>query len=296
MSTEMVKAAPVAMLEFSDEQRRIIRNSFANGASDSEFAVLMEVARAKGLNPLKGQIHFVKRWTQDRGEVWATQTGIDGFRAIAERTGLYDGQDEPEYEYDKNDRLRLARVKVWRKDWSRPSVGVAHFSEYCQTKRDGKLTRMWDEKPHIMLAKCAEALGMRKAFPEPMSGLLVPEEMGEDGPAPTPPPKVVMDADLPQKISAPSETRAMPSAETKVVAAVLPSSAENMAETADQKAERLIEACKTLTVADKGAIRKEGTSLPKGPARDRFVAAYSEALKRIDAEQKAAADAEAPIK
>ena len=49
-------------LVFSDEQQQMIRDTFANGASDSEFAWLMEVARARRLNPLFRQIHFVARW------------------------------------------------------------------------------------------------------------------------------------------------------------------------------------------------------------------------------------------
>lgn len=171
--------AQAAELAFTPEQEQMIRDSFANGASQNEFAMLMGIAKARRLNPLLRQIHFVKRWdSQKQRDVWAVQVAIDGMRAIAERTGKYDGQDEPEYEYDGK-QLLLARVKVYRKDWSRPAVGVARFSEYAQRKRDGSLTQMWAEKAHIMIAKCAEALALRKAFPEDTSGLYVAEEMPE---------------------------------------------------------------------------------------------------------------------
>ena len=167
-------------LEFSDEQRQMIRDSYANGATDEEFAVMMEVARARNLNPLMRQIHFVKRWDQAKGrEVWSYQVAIDGFRAIAERTGLYDGQDEPEFVYDDHKHLTFARVKVYKKNCARPFVGIAHWSEFVQVKKDGKPTRMWATMPHVMLAKCAEAVALRKAFPEDMSGLYVPEEMAQ---------------------------------------------------------------------------------------------------------------------
>jgi phage recombination protein Bet len=168
-----------AHLTFTPEQRQMIRDVYANGASDSEFAVFMEVARARGLNPITRQIHLVKRWNGDLGRnVCTPQTGIDGLRAIAQRTGLYDGQDEPEFEYDlKTGALKLAKVRVYRKDWSKPAVGVAHFSEYAQTKKDGSLTQMWATKGHIMIAKCAEALALRKAFPEDTSGLYTDDEM-----------------------------------------------------------------------------------------------------------------------
>jgi phage recombination protein Bet len=168
-------------MEFSPDQRKMIRDSFANGASDSEFAVLMEIAKARSLNPLLRQIHFVNRWDSNKGcKVWSTQISIDGLRAVAERTGKYDGQDEPVYEYDKDGKLTACKVRVFRKDWSpgRGAVGVAFFTEYAQTKKDGGLTSFWATKPHIMLAKCAEALAIRKAFPEDTSGLYVAEEMG----------------------------------------------------------------------------------------------------------------------
>ena len=171
--------APVQELVFSPDQEQMIRDSFANGATKQEFEMLITIAKTRRLNPILRQIHFVKRWDyQKQREVWSTQVSIDGLRAVAQRTGLYDGQDEPEFEYNGKE-LRSAKVRVYRKDWNRPAVGVALFDEYAQRKKDGQLTQFWREKPHIMLAKCAEALAMRKAFPEDLSGLYTPEEMPE---------------------------------------------------------------------------------------------------------------------
>jgi phage recombination protein Bet len=177
-------------LEFTPEQRKMIRDSFLNGATESEAAVLMEFARLRRLNPILRQVHFVKRYdSQKRTEVWATQVGIDGFRAIAERTGLYDGQDEPEFIYAADDKLHkrpiFCRVRIYRKDWSRPAIGVAHFEEFAQFYRDKqtqqwKLTNMWESKPHVMLAKCAEAAAHRKAFPEDTGGLYEEAELGDE--------------------------------------------------------------------------------------------------------------------
>lgn len=170
--------AKVGPLEFSHEQRAMIRDTFANGASESEFAVLMEIARARGLNPLLKQIHFVKRWDKDKQrDVWSAQTSIDGLRAIAQRTGLYGGQDEAEYTDTAEGLVTCAKVRVYRKDWMRPSVGVAYWDEYVQTTRNGAPTRFWQTMPRNQLAKCAEALALRKAFPEDMSGLYIDAEM-----------------------------------------------------------------------------------------------------------------------
>lgn len=174
--------AVVHRLVFTPAQEELIRTSFMPGATQEEAGALLEVARLRGLNPFLKQIHFVKRRTERDGrwvDVWAFQVGIDGFRAIAERTGQYDGQDEI-VTIEGPDGLPVAsRCVVWRKDRSRPIVATARFREYAQYTRDGQLTKMWREKPFLMLEKCAEALGLRKAFPEDLSGLHEAAELGE---------------------------------------------------------------------------------------------------------------------
>lgn len=183
--------ARVAPLELEDEVIKIIRESRMPGASEAEFRAFIEVCKARRLHPLLGQIHPVKRMTKVKDvrtgkenwvETWAWQTGIDGFRVIAQRTGEYDGQDEPEYECDKTGWPLVARVRVYRKGISRPFVGVAHFEEFKQTTRDGALVSMWAKMPRGQLGKCAEAQGIRRAFPEDLSGLYIPEELGTDVP------------------------------------------------------------------------------------------------------------------
>lgn len=171
--------------DFTATQRQLIRDTFANGASDAEFEVLLEVARARRLNPLLRQIHFVQRWDSEKHRmVWSTQVSIDGLRAIAERTGLYQGQDEPEFVDNPDGTIKLCKVRVWRRDWPRPAVGVAYWNEYVQTIRDkqtgkSRPTAMWARMPHVMLAKCSEALALRKAFPEDMAGLYTVDEMAQ---------------------------------------------------------------------------------------------------------------------
>src|SRR6185295_12645603 len=111
-------------------------------------------ARLRRLNPFLKQIHFVKRKSKDDNgnwrETWTSQVSIDGLRAVAQRTGLYDGQDEPTFERDKEGLILSARVCVYRKDWTRPAVGVARWSEYVQTTRDGTPTKFWNTMPHVM--------------------------------------------------------------------------------------------------------------------------------------------------
>lgn len=198
MSTDKIATttAPASLatahrLAFSPAQERIIRRSFLSGATEEEAGVLLEVARLRGLNPITRQIHFVKRstWnaeTRQREDVWAFQVSIDGLRAIAERTGMLEGSDEPETTADADGQPLISRVRVWRSDRKRPSIGVARFSEYAQTTKDGALTKMWREKPFLMLEKCAEALALRKAFPEELSSFVEAAEMESATPSDEP--------------------------------------------------------------------------------------------------------------
>lgn len=182
MSGEITRTQSI---EFTQEQRQILRDSFANGASDAEFAALLEVSAQRGLNPFKREVFFVQRWDSEKHRmVWATQVSIDGLRLVAERSGLYAGQDEPEFVENPDGSLKLCRVRVYRKDWPRPAVGVAHWDEYVQTTRDKQTGKtrpnaMWAKMGRTMLAKCAEALGIRKAFPESAAGLYTNDEMGQ---------------------------------------------------------------------------------------------------------------------
>lgn len=179
MSGALEKVAAVPASGFTTEQREMIRASFVPDATESEFAMLLEVARVRNLNPVTRQIHFVKRYnSQTKREAWAYQVSIDGLRAIAERTGRYDLSDEPEW-VEKNGKLEFCRVKVYRKDCARPAVGVAFWAESVQLTREGKPTAMWAKYPKLMLAKCAEALALRKAFPEDLSGLYAEDELPE---------------------------------------------------------------------------------------------------------------------
>ncbi len=184
-------AAELVPLRFDDIERDIIRKSFMPGASEVEAQVLIRTAERMRLDPFKKQIHFVKRSAYNDAtggyeDRWAFQTSIDGFRSRADETGEYDGTDEPVFTFE--DRINpltgeplgakelVARVTVHRRG-RRPVTGVARWSEFVQKTRKGEPVRMWMSMPHHMLAKCAEALALRQAFPERLGGLYTDDEM-----------------------------------------------------------------------------------------------------------------------
>lgn len=176
--------------DWTEEQQRIIREQFADGCTDDELLVLLYQARRRGLDPLLGQIRGIKRWNAAKGrEVMAIQTSIDGFRVIAERTGCYGGGPAPEFRVetdDKGNRDLVCRFTV-RKLCGNAEAGwqwldvtdEARFSEYVVRTKQGKPVAMWQQKAHIMLAKCAEAKTLRRAFPEDLSGLYTDDEMAQ---------------------------------------------------------------------------------------------------------------------
>ena len=75
--------------DFTEGQIATIKETVASGATDNELKLFLYQCSRTGLDPLSKQIHFIKR-----GGKATIQTGIDGFRAIAERTGQYAGNDD----------------------------------------------------------------------------------------------------------------------------------------------------------------------------------------------------------
>lgn len=189
MTTEMTVQQAHAPQQFTPDDIELIRDTVCRGATETEFKLFINQARATGLNPLARQVFAVKRWDSNlKREAMSIQVSIDGFRLIAERTGKYAGQTQPQWcgedgiwkdVWLSDQPPAAARVGVLRNDFNEPCYGVARFNSYAQRKKEGDLTQMWAKMGDVMIAKCAESLALRKAFPQELSGLYTSDEMAQ---------------------------------------------------------------------------------------------------------------------
>lgn len=169
-------------LKFANSELNLIKEHIAADSTKGEFALFIYDAQKRGLNPLKKQIYFVKY-----GGKPSHQVSIDGYRAIAEATGKYDGMSEVKFgdttTYKELQVPEWAEVTVYRKGAAHGFPARVYFEEFVQVFQN-KVGAQWAQRPRHMLTKCAEALALRKAFPEQLSGLYTTTEMGGDEDAP----------------------------------------------------------------------------------------------------------------
>lgn len=181
-------------------------------------AFLQHCART-GLDPIARQIYSIAR--KSKGQLkWQIQISIDGARLVAERSGQYEGQTTPEFTADgvtwtqvwlAPEPPKAARVGVYRRGFRDALYAIALWDAYVQRTYNGDVTEMWKKMGPLMLAKCAEMLALRKAFPQDLSGLYSSEEMAQaDRPAPVEQQSQVAAAPSVEPQAAPAEER-MPS-------------------------------------------------------------------------------------
>ena len=174
---------------------QVLESSFYPGASPESIGLVLGYCRAAGLDPMQRPVHIVPMW-DSKGERYrdVVMPGIGLYRTGAARTGEYAGIGDPEFGPDVSE--RIGNVDITYPQWARVTVkralangSVVEFSarefwRECYAAKGGKEksiapNAMWSRRPYGMLAKCAEAQALRKAFPELGSAPTAEEMIGQ---------------------------------------------------------------------------------------------------------------------
>lgn len=168
-------------IQYDKEKIELIKRMYCKDATDEELGLFMHVCKKSGLDPMLKQVYAIKRYDSSTKTMkLSIQTSIDGYRLIAERTGRYSPGREPTFCYNKEGGIfsATAYIKKMTADGTWHEVGAtAFFNEYCQKTKEGNPTQFWLKMGHVMISKCAEALALRKAFPDYLSGIYTDDEM-----------------------------------------------------------------------------------------------------------------------
>ena len=170
---------------FWDEQQlAALKQIGLANAPKPELAVFLHYCQRTGLDPFARQIYMI-----ERGGRYTIQASIDGLRIVAQRSNEYAGQAGPFWcgadgvwtdVWLQATPPTAAKVGVMRKGFTEVLWAVAKFESYNAN------SPIWKKMPDLMIAKCAEALALRKAFPNDLSGIYTAEEMEQATPVSAP--------------------------------------------------------------------------------------------------------------
>jgi phage recombination protein Bet len=203
MTTELVRsggslAIRSDQLVWTEQQEAVLRQSgINNDVTGAELSAFLHLCQRTKLDPFSRQIYLIGRYDRRANrQVYTPQTSIDGYRVIASRViaeqGANLGYEDTQW-CDKEGRWMdvwladtppaAARVTVLRNGQRFPAIAL--YREYVQTGKENKPIGLWGKMPAGQLAKCAEALALRKAFPHDLAGVYTAEEMAQaDNPQP----------------------------------------------------------------------------------------------------------------
>ena len=180
--------------KFTPEEIALIHRTYMDGAKADDVALFVATCERTGLDPFARQIMPSSRNTQKNGQwvtLWTWLVTIDGLRKIAVDSGDYEGQEGPWWcgedgawheVWTKKGPCFAAKVLVHRKGFRTGLSGIAKYESYVQKKKDGQPNNVWANLGDHMTAKCAEALALRRAYPNEMAGLYTSdEEMAQAG-------------------------------------------------------------------------------------------------------------------
>lgn len=169
-------------LSMTDDQIDLIKKQIMPpNSTNDDLRLFLNVVERTGLDPFARQIYAIRRMGKISHEV-----SIDGARLTAERSSVYAGQLGPWWCGEDGEWKDVwissrppvaAKISVMRKDFKEPLTAIALYSEYLPS--DPKQQFIWKKFPSLMIAKVAEMLALRRAFPRELSGIYSQDEMSQ---------------------------------------------------------------------------------------------------------------------
>lgn len=182
-----VLSTKVPSLQMSEaELVKVLESSIYPGAQIESIKLVIGYCKANGLDPMQKPVHIVPMSVKIAGTNPARyeyrdviMPGVGLYRTQAARTQEYVGIDEAQFGETKTfkiDEFELSypewcSVVVHRQVADLPrdfSSGKVYWLEtYATAGKDTKAPNaMWKKRPFGQIEKCAEAMALRRAFPE----------------------------------------------------------------------------------------------------------------------------------
>ncbi len=172
------------MSVYSREEIDLIKMTVAKEATDLELRLFLHTCQRSKLDPLRKQIYFAKI----KGRV-TVMAGVDGLQARAEDFPDYKGTtgfavcEKDEFLFDAIKGRPVSHIfPAVRGDavgaWATVKrKGKTPFSVFVKMSEYNKNENNWLLMPTVMIEKCARMTALRRAFPDPFSGIYDPAEL-----------------------------------------------------------------------------------------------------------------------
>lgn len=152
--------------KYTHAEMNIIKENFANGATETELETLLYLAEKYKLDIIAGEIFCIKKGN-GKAQIYA---GKNGFLNIAHASGQFDGiRTGSKGSIKENDLIGFC--EIFRKDTEHSFYIEVDFLEYASNYG------IWQTKPKTMIEKVAMSQCLRLAFN--VSGMYGIEEMAQ---------------------------------------------------------------------------------------------------------------------
>jgi phage recombination protein Bet len=159
--------------DLTTEQVAIIKNTVAKGATDTELAYFLQVAKSYDLSPFKKEIWFVKGFNNQL----LVFAGRDGHLAAAQRDQRWSGIASSEVRENDNFEMDIPNGVVHHTHgWKERGAIVGAYAickpkgcdiatiEWVEMKPYDKGANTWKSDPAAMIKKVAETHCLKKAY------------------------------------------------------------------------------------------------------------------------------------